>query len=126
MSRDFINDDDMRRVIGKNIRRLLRDSGKTQVWLAQQIGSTREAVNIIIAGKAAVSLRRVCEIAAALEVEATDLLLDDKDRSALNIGREALTDPVRADILRTMNTMSPEAIIHIHYILQMMSYNTTP
>ena len=126
MYRDLITDDDMRRVIGKNIRRLLRDSGRTQIWLAQRIGSTREAVNIIIAGRAAVSLRRVCEISEALNVPVTDLLLDDKAREALRIGREALDDPIRADILRILNAMSPEALEHVYYILRMMSYNTTP
>ena len=118
--------DDMRHIIGDNIRRTLINKERTQTWLAAEIGSTRESITQSVAGKTAISLRRVCEIAAALDVPVTDLLLDDEDREALRIGREALTDPVRADILRTLNTMSPEAITHIHYILQMMSYNTTP
>lgn len=115
-----------RHIIGENIRRLLRDKRRTQMWLAEEIGSTRESISMSISGRATVSLRRMCEIAAALDVPVTELLLDDDDREALRIGREALEDPARADILRILSDIDSETLSHVHYILCMMSHNTTP
>ena len=112
-----MTDEEMRRVIGENIRRVLRDKRRTQTWLAKEIGSTRESIGQSIAGKAAISIRRVCEIAEALDVPVADLLLYGDDREALAIGRKARRSAQYLRLMWICVLLDDEMLAHVCAIL---------
>ena len=116
-----MTDEEMRRVIGENIRRILRDKRRTQTWLAKEIGSTRESIGQSIAGKAAISIKRVCDIAEALEVPVTEFLLDADEREALAIGLMATDDYIRLDIMRIIGDLDDSAVYHLQRFLSMIT-----
>lgn len=107
----------LKRIIGRNIRRVLHEQKRTQTSLAQQIGSTRESIGQSIAGKSAISLRRVCEIAAAMDVPVTDLLLDDDDRESLKIGRMMRNDFIMYDCISTIAHLDDDTLHHLQKLL---------
>lgn len=55
-------------MIGENLKKLLYEQRKTQVWLAQQCGVTKGHINQIIAGKTHPSVQLLLKISEVLSV----------------------------------------------------------
>lgn len=55
-------------MIGKNLKNLLYEQQKTQVWLAQQCGVTKGHINQIITGKVHPSVPLLLKISKVLSV----------------------------------------------------------
>lgn len=64
-------------MIGTNIRNLLYDQHKTQVWLAQQCGVTKGHINQIITGKTHPSLQLLLKISKSLSVDINEIIKMD-------------------------------------------------
>lgn len=58
------------------LRVVLDDQGRSQTWLAEQVGATRATINSIYHNRSQPSLKRLFELAEALEVPAYTLIGD--------------------------------------------------
>lgn len=58
------------------IHEVLKEKGKTQKWLAEQLSITEPGMNLIINERVNVPLRRLEEIAGILEVSIIELFVD--------------------------------------------------
>lgn len=61
------------------INEVLKEKGKTQKWLAEQLDITEPGVNLIIKERVNVPLRRLEQIAEILDVKLLELFDDYKD-----------------------------------------------
>ncbi len=64
-------------MIGKNIKNLLYEQHKTQVWLAKQCSVTKGHINQIISGKTQPSLHLLLKISKALSVNINEIIDDN-------------------------------------------------
>lgn len=60
--------------VGYNILQILNEQGRTQQYLANQLGISKQVMNKIISGAKAINVAEICKIARSLEVS-TDCLL---------------------------------------------------
>ena len=59
--------------VGNKIKKALIDAGKTQVWLAEQLGLSRQMVNILC-NKESAQTKTLNEIAKILNITTSDLI----------------------------------------------------
>ncbi len=64
-------------MIGENIKELLYQQRKTQVWLATQCGVTKGHINQIITGKTSPSLKLLLKMSKALSVSIDKIVETD-------------------------------------------------
>jgi len=60
--------------VGKNIQDLLSGQGKTQQFLADSLGVSKQVINKIVAGSKAINVAEIRKIASVLNVTADRLL----------------------------------------------------
>lgn len=61
-------------MIGNNIKNILYEQHKTQVWLSKQCGVTKGHINQIISGKTQPSIKLLMKIAEALSVDIHEII----------------------------------------------------
>lgn len=61
-------------MIGNNIKNILYEQHKTQVWLSKQCGVTKSCISRIISGKAQPSLKLLAKISEALSVDVCQII----------------------------------------------------
>ena len=71
---------DLKKEIGKAIRKHRRKAGLTQMQLADKVGLTYQQIQKYELGKSALSVDRLCQIATALNVAVYALLPEMKDQ----------------------------------------------
>ncbi|MDR0331843.1 MAG: helix-turn-helix domain-containing protein [Dysgonamonadaceae bacterium] len=62
------------------IKELLKQKGKTVVWLASEIGITQPNTSNIVNGKSSPSIETLEKIASALNVDFLDLFVDNRNK----------------------------------------------
>lgn len=67
-------DNDIFRQVGNNIQSVLASQGKTQQFLAEKLGISKQVMSKIIAGAKAINVAEISKIASALNVTADRLL----------------------------------------------------
>lgn len=65
-----------------NLKRVLKDSGRTQKWFAKQIGKTENTISLWVNNKVEMSLSDLYKAAEILGCEASDLLVKKEDRTS--------------------------------------------
>lgn len=60
--------------VGSNIQNILNEQGKTQQYLAEQLGISKQVMSKIISGAKAINVAEISKIAAVLNVSADQLL----------------------------------------------------
>lgn len=60
--------------VGNNIQRILIEQGRTQLFLAERLGISKQVMSKIIAGGKAINVMEIIKIADALKVSADELL----------------------------------------------------
>lgn len=63
-----------------NLKRVLKDSGRTQKWFAKQIGKTENTISLWVNNKVEMSLSDLYKAAEILDCEVSDLLVKKEDR----------------------------------------------
>lgn len=71
----------IKRVLGKNLARILREKGISQTELARLLHVSFQTVNGYIHGRAGLSSQMITKIAKVLEIEETDLVQEKKETS---------------------------------------------
>lgn len=61
--------------VGNNIQKVLNEQGKTQQFLAEQLGISKQVMNKIVSGSKAINVAEISQIAKLLNVS-TDYLLN--------------------------------------------------
>lgn len=61
-------------MIGNNIKNILYEQHKTQVWLSKQCGVTKGHINQIISGKTQPSIKLLVKISEALSVDIHEII----------------------------------------------------
>lgn len=61
-------------MIGNNIKNILYEQHKTQVWLSKQCGVTKGHINQIISGKTQPSINLLVKISEALSVDIHEII----------------------------------------------------
>ncbi len=61
------------------IKEVLKAQGRTQTWLATQIGMSDNGLSNLVTGQTTPSLQRVFQIAEALDVPVCELLVNNKE-----------------------------------------------
>jgi transcriptional regulator with XRE-family HTH domain len=77
----------------------MKAKGMSQGALADVIGVSRATINNYLCGDTPMTIDRADQIAEILGVTLADLVADDKDKQALNIGRQ-LRDADIPDLIR--------------------------
>lgn len=65
-----------------NLKRVLKDSGRTQKWFAKQIGKTENTISLWVNNKVEMSLSDLYKAAEILDCEVADLLIKKEDRKS--------------------------------------------
>lgn len=81
------------------IREIMKAEGISQGALADAVGVSRATINNYLCGSTPLTLDRADQIAGILGVTLADLVVDDADKQALNIGRQ-LRDADIPDLIR--------------------------
>ena len=66
------------RQVGSNIQKILTMQGKTQQFLAEKLGVSKQVMNKIISGSKAINVAEISKIASALNVSVDSLLSTDR------------------------------------------------
>lgn len=82
-----------------NFRRVLKEKHLTQRQFAESVGLAPASVSCYVQGAAAPSCKRIEEWSALLDVPYLDMMADDTDRQALEIGRRIMADPDLVELL---------------------------
>ena len=61
------------------IKDVLKEQGRSQIWLAEKLGKTKTSINVICSNVSQPSLSTLYKIAATLEVDVCDLLVRENE-----------------------------------------------
>lgn len=86
------------------IREVMKAKGMSQGALADAVGVSRATINNYLMGATPLTLDRADQIAGILGVTLADLVADDADKQALEIGRQ-LRDADIPDLIRRVRTI---------------------
>lgn len=90
--------------IRARIREIMKDRGLSQGALADAVGVSRATINNYLCGDTPMTLDRADQIAGVLGVTLADLVADDNDVQALDVGRQ-LRDADIPDLIRRVRTI---------------------
>ena len=86
------------------IREVMKAKGMSQGRLADAVGVSRATINNYLCGDTPLTLDRADQIAGVLGVTLADLVADDADRQALDVGRQ-LRDADIPDLIRRIRVI---------------------
>ena len=93
--------------IRSRIREIMKDRGLSQGALADTVGVSRATINNYLCGDTPMTIDRADQIAGILGVTLADLVADDADRQALDIGRQLRNADIPDLIRRVRKIIKP-------------------
>lgn len=70
--------------VGNNIQKVLAEQGKTQQFLAEQLGVSKQVMSKIVSGSKAINVAEISKIASVLDVSTDCLLSVQKEQKSVH------------------------------------------
>ena len=107
-------------VFTDNLRKIMTDRQLTKKDVAESAGISRQRVSQYLLGQGYPNPDTIDALAAALDVDLTDLVLDDQDREDLAVGRRIRRDPTWSRLVQAMKGAPAGRIMRVAALIEDM------
>ena len=108
------------KIFAGNLARIMDDQRLTKKDVAAAIGVSRQMVSEYLREQGFPAPAKIDALAAALNVDLTDLVLDDQDREDLAVGRRIRRDPAWSRLVMAMKGAPAGRIRRVAELLEDM------